>query len=89
MDMATNNYFDHTSLDGRQLGDRVTNSGFSWHAVGENIARGAATPSEVVKRWLKSPGHRANILKCTFTHIGVGEAPGSKGPYWTQDFGTH
>ncbi|EFL37669.1 conserved hypothetical protein [Streptomyces griseoflavus Tu4000] len=38
--------------------------------------------------WLNSPGHRANILKADFTHIGVGFAGGGRaGTYWTQLFG--
>lgn len=30
------------------------------------------TPEAVVTAWMNSPGHRANILKSSFTHIGVG-----------------
>jgi cysteine-rich secretory family protein len=37
---------------------------------------------------LPTPGDRANILNCTYRHIGVGVAQGgSYGTYWTQDFG--
>jgi uncharacterized protein YkwD len=35
--------------------------------------------------WMKSPGHRANILNCKFRYIGVGQNP--VGQYWVQDFG--
>lgn len=34
---------------------------------------------------MKSPGHRANILNCNFTEIGVGVVQAG-GPWWTQDF---
>lgn len=37
--------------------------------------------------WMNSPGHRANILNCQFTKLGVGVHTGSGGPWWTQDFG--
>jgi uncharacterized protein YkwD len=86
-DMAAKNYFSHTSQDGRSFSARITAAGFNWHAVAENIAFGQRTPAEVVKTWLDSPGHRANIMNCTYTRIGVGVAQGAKGLYWTQDFG--
>ncbi len=84
-DMSANNYFDHDSLDGRDVADRVNAAGFSWTAVGENIAMGYPTAAAVVKGWMNSPGHRQNIMNCSYTHIGVGYAK-SGGPYWTQDF---
>ncbi|MBT3155145.1 hypothetical protein HTV45_30445 [Streptomyces sp. CHD11] len=56
--------------------------------VGENIACGQRSAAEVVEGWMNSPGHRANILKAGFTHIGVGFAGGGRaGTYWTQLFG--
>lgn len=48
---------------------------FSCHRVrvaGENLARGNVTPRQVVNAWMRSPEHRANILKRRYTHIGVG-----------------
>ncbi|GAA3075319.1 hypothetical protein GCM10020000_70540 [Streptomyces olivoverticillatus] len=57
-------------------------------AIGENIACGQRSPSEVVEGWMNSPGHRANILKPDFTHLGIGFAGGGRaGTYWTQLFG--
>ena len=41
-------------------------------AWGENIASGQASPEEVMKAWMDSPGHRANILNSKFQYIGVG-----------------
>lgn len=84
-DMSANNYFEHDSQDGRDVGNRVTAAGFSWTAVAENIAQGYPTAAAVVKGWMNSPGHRQNIQNCTYTHIGVGYAA-KGGPYWTQDF---
>ena len=47
------------------------------------------TAEEVVRGWMGSPGHRANILDGDLTQIGVGRADGgSYGVYWTQVFGT-
>ena len=36
--------------------------------------------------WMNSAGHRANILNCDLTRLGVGVAEGAGGPWWTQDF---
>ncbi|MFC4529565.1 CAP domain-containing protein [Sphaerisporangium dianthi] len=86
-DMAAKKYFDHTSADGRSPWDRIKAAGYNSSAFAENIARGQATPAEVVQGWLKSPGHRANIMNCKLKAIGVGVHFGSGGPWWTQDFG--
>jgi uncharacterized protein YkwD len=40
--------------------------------VGENVAYGNVTPEQLVAMWMASPGHRTNLLKPGFTHIGVG-----------------
>jgi uncharacterized protein YkwD len=58
--------------------------GISYRTAGENIAMGQRTPEEVVKAWMDSPGHRANILNNTYTHIGVGYVEGKN--VWTQMF---
>ncbi|MEU6553456.1 CAP domain-containing protein [Streptomyces sp. NPDC046915] len=85
-DMAAHQNMSHTGSDGSSPGDRITRAGYSWSAYGENVAYGYSTPEQVMAGWMSSPGHRANILNCSFKQIGVGLAqPGS---YWTQDFGT-
>ena len=58
--------------------------GITYKSAGENIAKGYKTPDAVVKGWMNSPGHRANILSSSFTHIGVGYV--ENGNYWTQMF---
>lgn len=87
-DMAARGFFDHDSPDGRDPGDRVRAAGFAPISTwAENIAMGQRTAAQVVQGWLDSPGHRANIMNCAFTHIGVGHA--AKGPHWTQVFAAH
>ncbi|MGS2640793.1 CAP domain-containing protein [Streptosporangium sp. LJ11] len=89
-DMAAKNYFSHTSQDGRDMTDRIKASGFSpMRAWAENIAMGQRTPAEVVTAWMNSSGHRANIVNCAYTHLGVGVANSSRGIYWTQNFARH
>jgi uncharacterized protein YkwD len=89
-DMAQQNYFSHTSLDGRQFNQRIAAAGYAYSTGGENIACGYSTPQAVMNGWMNSSGHRANILNASFCDIGVGyayEAASSYGHYWTQDFG--
>lgn len=86
-DMAARDYFDHVSQDGRSFVDRVKAAGYPSPGA-ENIAAGQRTPEDVVKGWMDSPGHRANILNCGLKALGVGLARGgSYGRYWTQNFG--
>ncbi|MFG2077677.1 CAP domain-containing protein [Nonomuraea maritima] len=86
-DMAENDYFDHTSQDGRDMTDRIDATGFSGSAWAENIAMGQPTAAAVVKAWMDSDGHRENIMNCDYTLIGVGAAKNAEGQiYWTQDF---
>ncbi|MGI5373162.1 sigma-70 family RNA polymerase sigma factor [Streptomyces sp. CA-251387] len=86
-DMAARNFFDHTNPDGADPGQRITAAGYTWSTYGENIAQGQQTPEAVMDSWMNSPGHRANILNCSFKDIGVGIHDGSGGPWWTQNFG--
>ncbi|MER6191579.1 sigma-70 family RNA polymerase sigma factor [Streptomyces cyaneofuscatus] len=87
-DMAAHGYFGHTDSTGRGMGDRVTDSGYLWTAVGETIATGNADPAEVVEEWRRSSGRDDDILNCNFTHVGVGIADSPRGPYWTQVLAT-
>jgi uncharacterized protein YkwD len=89
-DMAAQDYFSHTALDGSSPGDRIAEAGYDANSWGENIAAGYATPTSVVDGWMNSPGHRANILNSNFCDIGVGYAydgDSMYGNYWTQNFG--
>ncbi|MFF7366801.1 sigma-70 family RNA polymerase sigma factor [Streptomyces tricolor] len=86
-DMAARGFFDHTDPDGDGPGERITAAGYRWSTYGENIAKGQQTPQAVMDSWMNSPGHRANILNCSFKNIGVGVHDGAGGPWWTQAFG--
>ncbi|WP_424210714.1 sigma-70 family RNA polymerase sigma factor [Streptomyces sp. BI20] len=86
-DMAARDYFDHTAPDGSGPGERTTAAGYRWTTYGENIARGQQTAAAVMESWMNSPGHRANILNCSFEDLGVGYHEGPGGPWWTQNFG--
>ncbi|MFJ1703746.1 sigma-70 family RNA polymerase sigma factor [Kitasatospora sp. NPDC088346] len=87
-DMAARGFFDHNNPDGAGPQERIDASGYKWSTWGENIARGQQDAAAVMDAWMHSDGHRANILNCTFTELGIGVHTGKGGPWWTQDFGT-
>jgi uncharacterized protein YkwD len=82
-DMVRRNYFEHSTPDGRSVGDRLRAIGYQRGvsaSAGENIAYGVgdkSTPASIVKAWMRSPGHRADILRPAFTEIGIGISLGA------------
>lgn len=86
-DMAEKGYFDHNSPTYGTPFQMLQNYGVHYSAAGENIAAGQKTPEEVMRSWMNSSGHRANILNANFDTLGVGYYQGgSYGVYWTQLF---
>ncbi len=92
--MADQDFYSHTGKDGSSPGDRLNREGYVGGA-GENIAVGYVTPAEVVKGWMDSSGHRANILNPSYLAIGAGYFKVSPDPgqvkfetYWVQVFGS-
>lgn len=87
VDMRDRGYFSHTSPEGLSPFDRAAGAGVAGSRA-ENIARGQSGAAAVMAAWMNSPGHRANILNCSLTRLGVGVAQGAGGPWWTQLFGS-
>jgi uncharacterized protein YkwD len=85
-DMQDRGFFSHTNPDGESPWDRLEKGGVTWSGpAGENIAQTSDGAEAVLQMWLNSPGHRANIENCDFSHHGVGLA----GSYWTHVFITN
>ena len=87
-DMNRKNYFSHTSKDGKSMQDRIVLAGYYFKGfrsfmVGENIAQGQQSISEVMQGWFKSEGHCKNLMNPGFKEVGVAET----NYYWVQDFG--
>lgn len=79
--------FEHRRPDGKSWNSILEERNISWTGCAENIAYGQATPEAVVKAWMNSDGHRANILNGSYTKIGIGCYKNSSGVYyWTQLF---
>lgn len=99
-DMVRHRYFAHESRNGRSPFDRMRATHYvprnaAWW-LGENIGWGSGTlsePAAMVRAWMHSPPHRANILSRHFRDIGIGIAPGApiggRGATYTTDFGRH
>jgi uncharacterized protein YkwD len=99
-EMVQKRYFDHTSPTGATMVDRILAAGYvradqGW-VLGENLEWGTgnlSTPRGALDAWMKSPGHRSNILKRSYRQMGIGIAPGipvsggGTGATITVDFG--
>lgn len=77
-DMKDRGYFSHRSPEGETMTSRLREGGAVYRAAGENIARGQKSPEVVMRAWMNSPGHRANIMNARYRRIGVGRA----GDHW-------
>jgi uncharacterized protein YkwD len=88
-DMAENDYFSHTSLDGRSFSDRIRDAGYTEGGyMGENIAAGPSDPAAILDLWLESPSHCSTMMNPSFHLAGVGWAFSSTSTYnnyWTLD----
>ena len=96
-DMLKKYYFAHNSPDGKTSGERLKDLGYDWRTTAENIAWGSGSyskPESRFKAWLKSEGHKKNILDNNFEQVGVGVVKGKhkKGSeetsFYTVDFGS-
>jgi uncharacterized protein YkwD len=97
--MVARRYFSHTAPSGGVLTSRMRRVRYlparRWF-VGENLATGkgrAGSPRSIVRAWLRSPPHRANLLERGFREVGIGLVPGQpgrsrkRGVTWTANFG--
>ena len=86
-DMIDKNYFSHYSPTYGSPFQMLESYGLRFSAAAENIAYGQRSAADVMNAWMNSPGHRANILSRSVTHIGVGVAKKANGTlYFTQMF---
>lgn len=95
--MAEQNFFSHTGKDGSRFSTRIKRQGYSFRAAAENIAAGQKSAGQVMQNWMRSAGHRRNILNCKLTETGIAvvyqpdDKPirGNSAPlryYWVQVF---
>lgn len=85
-DLAHRGVLTHTGSGGTDAGQRISVYGYGWTTWAENAAAGQRTPAEVMNAWMKSAGHKANILNGSMVNIGVAAAVGSNGvTYWVME----
>ncbi|MEY2688029.1 MAG: hypothetical protein RL375_2227 [Pseudomonadota bacterium] len=85
-DMASLNYFSHTSRDGRQFDQRASQAGYTGGFLAENIAAGQGSLQSALNSWVGSPGHCANLMDPDYTDVALACATRSGttyGTYWT------
>ncbi|WP_040208872.1 CAP domain-containing protein [Neobacillus jeddahensis] len=86
-DMAVNQYFDHTNLEGQSPFDRMKEDQIFFHLAGENLAYGQFSSIFAHEGLMNSLGHRENILKNGYEYLGVGVAFNHESqPYFTENF---
>lgn len=76
-DMAEKGYFAHVSPDGTQPWQWLDAVGYQYDYAGENLAMNFTDSRDVTAAWMRSPTHRANIVKDTYTEVGTGVAQGT------------
>ena len=87
-DMARRRRMAHRGSDCSSPFRRMERAGYRYGRAAENVAAGQETLEELMSDWMRSPGHRRNILG-PYTEIGTGYATDAAGtPYWCVTFGT-
>ncbi|MCQ6274925.1 CAP domain-containing protein [Bacillus sp. V3B] len=87
LDMALNQYFGHTNLEGQSPFDRMEEDNITFRTAGENLAAGQLSSIFAHEGLMNSLGHRENILQTKFELLGVGVAFDSESrPYFTENF---
>ena len=88
LDMACNNFLEHSGSDGSWVGDRLANAGYPNSYYLEIIAIGL--PQDAMNQWRDDPTHWEAVINSRVTEIGVGyiySKFSSFGGYWTVDMG--
>jgi hypothetical protein len=91
-DMFANDYWAHISPTGTTPWEFITKSGYQYTYAGENLAKSFSTAQDVVDAWMKSPSHKANILKPEYKEIGIavlnGHLSGEETTLVVEEFGS-
>lgn len=88
--IAETGVLDHVILSGPYPTprERAQAAGYNWNVLGENLALGFTDAPSAVAAWMRSPGHRANILAGGYSETGVVLAPDAGGRLiFVQTFG--
>lgn len=90
--MFENQYWAHVAPDGTDPWHFIRRAEYTYQVAGENLARDFATTDEMVRAWMASPTHRANIMNPRYQEIGIavidGQLQGFDTTLVVQMFGT-
>ncbi len=78
--------FAHTRPNGSSCFTALQQAGVRYQGAGENIAYGQTSATAVMRDWMQSTSHRANILNPKWTQLGVGQTTRNGVNYWVQFF---
>jgi len=70
-DMFDNQYWAHTSPQGKQPWDFIKAANYRYRVAGENLARDFYNTGDMVQAWMNSPTHKENILNGQYQQIGI------------------
>ncbi len=73
-DMVARDYWSHYTPDGNPPWIWVTNQGYAYEKLGQNLATGFSDEQSTINGWMASPEHRANMLDPSFKDVGFGFA---------------
>ncbi|MFM7756833.1 MAG: CAP domain-containing protein [Actinomycetota bacterium] len=94
--LVTTGNISHTGPDGSDLRQRIQAAGYlGWTTIGENLAAGQGSVAAVMKAWIESSSHLANLIKPEYRHVGFGRQMGTylnsttQSWFWVQHFGAN
>lgn len=91
-DMLAKDYWSHATPEGKQPWSFIDATNYQYRVAGENLARNFSSSSSVVKAWMNSPSHRANLLQPVYQETGIatvtGKMNGQETTLVVQMFGT-
>jgi len=73
-DMAARNYWSHNTPEGNPPWVWVTNQGYTYQKLGQNLAAGFNDEQSTINGWMASAPHRENLLDPAYSNVGFGFA---------------
>mgnify|MGYP006144943157 CR=1 FL=1 len=72
-DMCDRDYWSHTNPDGEKAWGLIAAEGYDYRFVGENLAKGYDTESQIVDAWMESTTHRETMLNPVYEDVGYAQ----------------
>ena len=82
-DMASHQQFGHVGSDGNDTVHRISQTGYPWKGLGENLGHGFKDLEAALESWKQSPEHCRILLNPEFREMGAAQVDG----YWVHTLG--